>query len=806
MIVIPTYNEAGSIASLVKRIKSLYPDLPILIVDDSSTDGTTDIIKDLATSNSNISLLQRDSKLGLGSAYRQAFKQIVDEQKSTFVITMDGDLSHQPEAIAKLLTNIENYHFVVGSRYISGGTISNWGWWRRTLSRLGNLYARIFTAHQIHDLTSGFNAYQVKALEDINYENIRSDGYAFQIELKNALLQNNATFIEIPITFEERKQGYSKMDWPILIEGIKRPLLFTFKKPVFWIGTAIFLISFIGYAFTAPHTIVTNDNPEFVTAALTLGVPHPSGYPLYVILAWLFSSLPGLGSVYGVNLFSVLISSTSLVVLFIIIRRILKKFTTGSVLWDVLAASSVLTLAASGSFWYQAVIAKTYSLNLLLILIGLWLAIDALFTKKSDKLPLLGLLTGLAFANHQMSALILPFFFVPFLVLKPNFKQLAIAVGAALLGASVYLFLPIRSAMSPLLDWGHASGSLQNFLDIITRAQYSDIAIAGSWGDKLKFFSSFLLSTWEQFSAYIILAAIGLTYTMIKFRKLAFLLLAGLFGNSILIIILRSAQYNLEAEAFFQTYYLPSYAIIVIFGAIGLVALSRILKSHGQYVLMIIGVAPIIYLAYINFPTHNYHNFKFIESYYDNGLKSLPENSVIIFDTNNAGSDTEIFSLAYAKYVLQTRPDVIIVGYTDVFKPADYTSLVKAYSEQTPETRHQALITYAQTNYPSHPVFTTFMHKQGDTYTASNGYFYQLNEIVDATEIIQPNEQETTLLLSDYFGRQVLANYYYQQATYWLKRDQKKSQAALLIAITYDQDLYSWQYQTFIKLRFVPKQ
>jgi dolichol-phosphate mannosyltransferase len=230
MLVIPTYNEKDNVGTLVERIRTAAGNIPILFVDDSSPDGTAEKIRQIQNEDDRILLRVRPEKSGLGSAYREAFQYVIDNNLADFVVEMDADLSHPPEALPGLLENLKNYPVVVGSRYQGAGKVQNWNWFRRAVSYLGNLYARFFTGVPVADLTSGLVAYKVESLKKIDLKNITSEGYAFQIEIKTLLHRAGEKLHEHPITFEERREGKSKFSPGIIMEGMLYPLRTFFRR------------------------------------------------------------------------------------------------------------------------------------------------------------------------------------------------------------------------------------------------------------------------------------------------------------------------------------------------------------------------------------------------------------------------------------------------------------------------------------------------------------------------------------------------------------------------------------------------
>jgi glycosyltransferase involved in cell wall biosynthesis len=224
MLIIPTYNERDNIAILVDRIRKAAVDEPILFVDDNSPDGTADEIRRIQTTDPNIHLLARPGKGGYGSACRDAMKKILAENLTDYVIQSDADLSHPPELLPQMIELLKSNEVVIGSRYVMGGGAENWDIRRRTLSFGANLYARMFTGVPVHDMTAGFVGYRAEALRRIDLDSIRSEGYAFLMEMKFKLHRQGTSFREFPIIFQEREAGKSKFSRKILYEGMRFPL------------------------------------------------------------------------------------------------------------------------------------------------------------------------------------------------------------------------------------------------------------------------------------------------------------------------------------------------------------------------------------------------------------------------------------------------------------------------------------------------------------------------------------------------------------------------------------------------------
>ncbi len=216
LVIIPTYNERENIEKIIKAVRSYQVD--VLIVDDNSPDGTADIVKRMQKEDKSIHLIEREGKLGLGTAYIKGFKYAI-EKGYEYVFEMDADFSHKPEDIPRFLEAIKDADLVIGSRYCKGGKIVDWPKTRYYLSYYANVYARFLTMTPVKDLTAGFKCYRVEALKSIDLDGIRSDGYGFQIEIDVKIYRRGFKIKEIPVVFEDRREGISKMSRKIIWEA-----------------------------------------------------------------------------------------------------------------------------------------------------------------------------------------------------------------------------------------------------------------------------------------------------------------------------------------------------------------------------------------------------------------------------------------------------------------------------------------------------------------------------------------------------------------------------------------------------------
>lgn len=230
LIVVPTYNEIQNLRGLVESVFQVVDSkaklfgvdrAELLVVDDNSPDGTGSLADELAKKDPRISVLHRQQKNGLGKAYIAGFAWGLDRGFDA-ICEMDADFSHNPSYLPEFWRLLKDYDVVVGSRYVSGGGIRNWGTGRKVISKGGSLYARMILGMPLQDMTGGFNAWRRTVLEAVDISSLRSEGYAFQIELKWRAWKTGFKIIEFPILFEDRTAGKSKMSKRIVLEAMMR--------------------------------------------------------------------------------------------------------------------------------------------------------------------------------------------------------------------------------------------------------------------------------------------------------------------------------------------------------------------------------------------------------------------------------------------------------------------------------------------------------------------------------------------------------------------------------------------------------
>ncbi len=227
LVIVPTYNEIENMQQLLPALMALPESFDVLVVDDASPDNTAGFVFDFGKTNSRVNLLLRGPKGGLGKAYIAGFKWGL-ERGYEAMVEMDADFSHRPEDLVKILKQLDSSDVVIGSRYVPGGSTVNWGLIRKLISRGGGLYSRLVLGYPVQDWTGGFNGWRTQVLKDIVLDEIQSNGYSFQIELKYKAQKRGYKVIEVPIVFEDRRVGQSKMSLKIVLEAFYKVWMIRF--------------------------------------------------------------------------------------------------------------------------------------------------------------------------------------------------------------------------------------------------------------------------------------------------------------------------------------------------------------------------------------------------------------------------------------------------------------------------------------------------------------------------------------------------------------------------------------------------
>ncbi len=222
LVIIPTYNERENLPAIVPRILEQGPQFQVLVVDDNSPDGTGAVAEALAAQYpGRVHVLHRAGKRGLGTAYIEGFKWAL-QRSYAFIFEMDADFSHDPRDLPRLLEAVQHADVAIGSRWVAGGGTRNWSLLRRLISRGGSLYTQLVLGVPLRDLTAGFKAFRREVLEQLDLDAIRSNGYAFQVEMHYACYRQGFRIVEVPILFEDRRVGQSKMSLGIVLEAMLR--------------------------------------------------------------------------------------------------------------------------------------------------------------------------------------------------------------------------------------------------------------------------------------------------------------------------------------------------------------------------------------------------------------------------------------------------------------------------------------------------------------------------------------------------------------------------------------------------------
>jgi dolichol-phosphate mannosyltransferase len=230
LVVVPTYNESANVVQLLGAIRDALPDAGILVVDDGSPDGTAELAEAAAPELGQVEVLRRDGKAGLGSAYRAGFAWGLERDYEAFV-EIDADFSHDPTALPELVAPLAHGHeVVIGSRYVPGGSIPRWSWFRHLLSKGGNVYASAVLGLGVSDSTAGYRVYAATVLRRLDLPSVRAEGYGFQIEMTYRARRAGASIVEVPIRFVDRVAGNSKMSSGIVIEAFALVTLWGIRR------------------------------------------------------------------------------------------------------------------------------------------------------------------------------------------------------------------------------------------------------------------------------------------------------------------------------------------------------------------------------------------------------------------------------------------------------------------------------------------------------------------------------------------------------------------------------------------------
>jgi len=610
----------------------------------------------------------------------------------------------------------------------------------------------------------------------------------------------------------------------------------------------VFAISFSVYLFTLAPTIFLEDSSEFVSAAATLGIPHPSGYPLYVLLGKLFTFLPIGDIVWQVNMMSAFFGALTCAMLFLVLQQIIGWLHAPA--WSHNAKGSTqegwsqhliifipfitsLIFAFSLTFWSQAITAEVYCLNTFFVLLCVWILLKWSINKKDKLLLWFAFIFGLSLTNHTMMIMLAPVFIIYILFVQPNliynWKLILKAFILSILGFSIYLFLPLRSAMFPEIDWGRTR-ELKGFLYHLSRKQYGDF----SWNiladfdlkNKWLFFDSFFKELLLQFTwVSVIFALCGFIWQWFKQKKVFFLLFGIFIMNSFAFILFRKTGFSIENEGYFRVYYLPAFLMFVIWFGLGLFYIinflfKKINKNKKPLITQLLNylIILILILLPLSFLINNYKyndlsDFNFLNDYGYQVLNSLEPNAILIVYNEFPGLDNTIFSLTYWHAAKKMRQDVILVSLSGLFYQPTGSSMKDLMSWKISKQK-QELVKYVWKFYSAgHPIYTFYnlngTEQEDYLFTRSNGLVYKVYENIEQAKHAQINnpvlhliDEENEKVINNNSGVDLLGDVFYARASYYLENNWfEKSQELFIKAFNFDFSPFSDNSHSYIKHR-----
>ena len=588
----------------------------------------------------------------------------------------------------------------------------------------------------------------------------------------------------------------------------------------FFVAIFIFTAVMAVYIFTLAPTITAEDSGELITAAYTLGIPHPPGFPLYAILGKIFTFIP-LGTIaWKVNLMSAFFGALTAVVVYFNINLLVKN--------RILSAVGALILAFSSTFWSQSVIAEVYTLNTFLVSLLILLLLLWQINRHNKYLYLFSFFYGLSLTNHTASILLAPAFTL-FIILVNNaiikdWKLILKMLGLFIIGLLPYFYIPWRAYQQASFNWG----PIVAWSDVwthITRAQYNDFSPFTNSFSKTGIVLSFFVEVYKQFLLpSLFLALGGVIYLWRQQREIFWLTLGIFLLNSLGIIYLRKFGWNMGIDYTYRVYYLPAYMMIVFWLAIVfnylLSFIDNILKNQRlrffKY-LKVIFYAMILSLPasflYMNYENNDHSDYWIVYDYSKNLLESLDENSIYYFAYDGSlQGDTELFALLYLKKVENLRPDVTIVSEHQFFYKEVKLGLPPEYFQLGFEDRRQAIFKLLE-GASSRPLFTNFAVTENyadlEIFSLSNGYAFKIySSTKEAADDLTFNDVKAIRGLdnindlTDYGTRGLAAHYYYNLAYYYLTRyDFRQAQNYLITAFNLDTAPFNHEYSRYLEYR-----
>lgn len=589
----------------------------------------------------------------------------------------------------------------------------------------------------------------------------------------------------------------------------------------FLIASLVFTLTMAVYLFTLAPTVAMEDSGEFIAAVYVFGIPHPPGFPLYVLLGKLFTFMP-LGTVaWRVNLMSAVFGALTVTLLYLVINRLIKK--------RIIALSCSLLLAFSSIFWSQSIIAEVYTLNSFFVALLLLLLFEWSASRREQYLLWFSFIYGLSLTNHTMMALLAPAFglYVLFAdrTIFRNLKLLIKLFGFFALGLTPYLYLPLRAMQNPLLNSGNPS-NLSRFLMHVTRRGYRDFGPDQALFSKVGLVLDFFLVIYQQFFLpTFALAAGGLVYLFKKRANFAWLTVLIFLLNSLGIIILRSFGWGINIGFVYRVYYLPCFLVVVIWLAVifsylydrlQLMLAQRLASVWRviQFAFFIVVLSLPLSFFITNYQKNDLSNFWLANDYGTAVLESLEPNAVLNFSYDGTlQGDTEIFTYLYLQRVENIRPDVTVVDELSYFKDK-FNLKVESDFYQLPFNQRRQKILELLINADHGPVYSNFAVTTAEVaplelYSRSNGIVHRVypslaaarqDPLALAIASIRNLDDERLFEQPPMAG--LVAHYYYGLAAFYLTADQfEKSQQYLILAFNLDNAPLSHEYRRHLDYR-----
>ncbi len=591
-----------------------------------------------------------------------------------------------------------------------------------------------------------------------------------------------------------------------------------FTKVDVW-GVVAFGLPLAAYVATLAPSLYVRDSSEFITAAATLGVPHPPGYPLYVLLGKLATFLP-FGSVpWRVNLLSGIGGAGAVYFTYLVVRHLTKL--------RPLALVAALTLAFSTTFWSQSVVAGHYSLYALFALTTFYFLLKWGETGQRSFWYAVMVLVGLGTGVHQLMVLLLPVYLAFAAFTDPRLlRDWHVTLRSALFffaGCSVYGVLPLLSRAHPALNWGNIH-TWTSFWQHVSRAQYADFGKLAVASGKLGLVTDFFQSWPSEFGWIVVLAALlGLLISWRDWR-VGTLLLGTWFTQSVLIVFLRNYSWGLDVAYVYRVYYIVAYAIVVVYAAMGTAWLYHwvILKWPevrsrrlwlGVFATTVLCSVPLALWAEHRSATDLSRQHLIYDVAHEQ-LASLPPRAVLLVKQTDWVIDTELFSFFYVQFVEHLRPDVTLLEDTSAtMLPADFSHFSPAYDKLPflAQRREFLDLAWQYADRAHRPLFTTFPveNVSPNLHSRAWGFSYQVfateasarGALVHAASL-PPSFKPTDLGHVDRLLAPSLAHYLYLQAAVPLEQGKlPASQGLLLLAIRFDAEAPSQEYLDYVAHR-----